>query len=389
MYEKSDQNRLDVVIVTGLSGSGKSTAIHVLEDLGYYCIDNLPVVLIPRFLELCESSLETLSRVAFGVDIRERDFLAAFPSVLEELRRDGYSVQLVFLDASEDVLARRFNETRRPHPLGAEAGLLPGIQKERRQLEDLRELADRIVDTTELNVHQLRDELRGVFEGADSSTGLRVQLVSFGFKFGVPNNVDMVFDVRFLSNPFFVDELRDLTGVDEAVAAYVLDRDETRGFVERMERSAQVHAAAAQERRSELFDRRGRVYGRASPLGGGGRAACGGTAGRRSPCPGPAQGHPAVSKKAEEVARRTVAIVNRLGLHARAATLFVQRASKFASSVAVRKDGETVDGKSIIGLMMLAAARGTTIEIETRGRDACEALDALAELVAARFEEPQ
>lgn len=234
MYDLPAQHRLDVVIVTGLSGSGKSTAIHVLEDLGYYCIDNLPVVLIPRFLELCESSLETLSRVALGVDIRGREFLAAFPSVLEDLHRNGYRLQLVFLDATDDVLVRRFSETRRPHPLGGDGGPLAGIQRERAELQELRDRADRIVDTTALTVHELRDELRGVFEAADSK-GLSLLLMSFGFKFGVPNNVDIVLDARFLSNPFFVDELRDLTGLDSKVAAYVLDRDETRGFLARVE----------------------------------------------------------------------------------------------------------------------------------------------------------
>ncbi len=234
MYDLPAQHRLDVVIVTGLSGSGKSTAIHVLEDLGYYCIDNLPVVLIPRFLELCESSLETLSRVALGVDIRGREFLAAFPSVLEDLHRNGYRLQLVFLDATDDVLVRRFSETRRPHPLGGEGGPLAGIQRERAELQELRDRADRIVDTTAMTVHELRDELRGIFEAADSN-GLSLLLMSFGFKFGVPNNVDIVLDARFLANPFFVDELRDLTGLDSEVATYVLERDDTRGFLARVE----------------------------------------------------------------------------------------------------------------------------------------------------------
>jgi RNase adapter protein RapZ len=234
MYDQPAHHRLDVVIVTGLSGSGKSTAIHVLEDLGYYCIDNLPVVLLPRFLDLCESSLETLSRVALGVDIREREFLAAFPSVLADLQRGGYRVQLVFLDAADDVLVRRFSETRRPHPLGGDGGPLAGIQRERQELQELRDRADRIVDTTALTVHELRDELRGIFEAGDAS-GLSLLLLSFGFKFGVPSNVDIVLDARFLANPFFVDELRDMTGLDEAVATYVLDRDETRGFLERIE----------------------------------------------------------------------------------------------------------------------------------------------------------
>jgi UPF0042 nucleotide-binding protein len=235
MYDLPARPRLDVVIVTGLSGSGKSTAIRVLEDLGFYCIDNLPVVLMPRFLELCESSLETLSRVALGVDIREREFLASFPSVLEELRRGDYRVQLVFLDASDDVLVRRFGETRRPHPLGGDGGPLEGIRRERQELGELRERADRIVDTTALTVHQLRDELRSIFETADSAGGLNLVLVSFGFKFGVPNNVDLLFDVRFLPNPFFVEELRNKTGIDEAVAGHVFDREEARGFVQRVE----------------------------------------------------------------------------------------------------------------------------------------------------------
>lgn len=235
MYDLPARPRLDVVIVTGLSGSGKSTAIRVLEDLGFYCIDNLPVVLMPRFLELCESSLETLSRVALGVDIREREFLASFPSVLEELRRGDYRVQLVFLDASDDVLVRRFGETRRPHPLAGDDGPLEGIRREREELEELRERADRIVDTTALTVHQLREELRSIFETSESAGGPNLLLVSFGFKFGVPNNVDLLFDVRFLPNPFFVDELRNKTGIDEPVAAHVFDREEARGFIERVE----------------------------------------------------------------------------------------------------------------------------------------------------------
>lgn len=235
MHDLPARHRLDVVIVTGLSGSGKSTAIRVLEDLGFYCIDNLPVVLLPRFLELCETSLETLSRVALGVDIREREFLASFPAVLEELQRGDYRIRLVFLDAADDVLVRRFGETRRPHPLGGDGGPLEGIQRERQELEGLRERADRIVDTTALTVHELREELRGIFETADAAAGLNLVLVSFGFKFGVPNNVDMLFDVRFLANPFFVDELRNKTGIEAGVAEYVLEREEARGFISRIE----------------------------------------------------------------------------------------------------------------------------------------------------------
>jgi UPF0042 nucleotide-binding protein len=222
---------LEVVIVTGLSGSGKSTAIRVLEDVGYYCIDNLPVVLIQRFLELCGNSQESIQKVALGVDIREREFFAAYPRALDELRRSGFRVQVLYLDAADDVLVRRFSETRRPHPLGGESGPLAGIHRERELLAGLREQADRILDTSTLTVHQLRDELRDVYRGLSKGDNLTVLLVSFGFKYGVPSDVDMVLDVRFLANPFFVDELRPRTGRDAVVASYVLEQDEARRFL--------------------------------------------------------------------------------------------------------------------------------------------------------------
>jgi UPF0042 nucleotide-binding protein len=226
---------LEVIIVSGLSGSGKSTAIHVLEDLGYYCIDNLPVVLIQRFLELCQSSLETINRVALGVDAREREFFRDYSRVLEELQQAGHRVEVLFLEATDDVLVRRFSETRRPHPLGGTSGPLAGIQRERQLLSGLRDRADRIIDTTALTVHQLRDELNEQFRDPANASVLTVLLVSFGYKFGVPTNVDMVLDARFLANPFFVDELRSLTGRDTAVAEFVFDRDEAREFAGRVE----------------------------------------------------------------------------------------------------------------------------------------------------------
>lgn len=228
-------SRLEVIIVSGLSGSGKSTAIHVLEDLGYYCIDNLPVVLIQRFLELCQGSPETINRVALGVDAREREFFRDYSRVLEELQQGGYRIVVLFLEATDDVLVRRFSETRRPHPLGGTSGPLAGIQRERQLLSGLRDRADRIIDTTALTVHQLRDELNEQFRDPATAGLLTVLLVSFGYKHGVPTNVDMVLDARFLANPFFVDELRPLTGHDAAVSEFVLDREETREFVRRIE----------------------------------------------------------------------------------------------------------------------------------------------------------
>jgi UPF0042 nucleotide-binding protein len=223
---------LGVVIVTGMAGAGKSTAIHVLEDLGFYCIDNLPVVLIPRFLELCETATEGISRVALGVDLREREFLRDYEVILGELRRQGRRVEVLFLDASDAVLVQRFGETRRPHPAAGDGGPLAGIAHEREQTASLRERADRIVDTSSLNVHQLRGELTRLYAAGLSERSLSLLLTSFGYKFGVPTDAEMVFDTRFLTNPFFVDELRERDGLDPAVAAFVLDRDETRRFID-------------------------------------------------------------------------------------------------------------------------------------------------------------
>lgn len=227
--------RLDVVIVTGLSGSGKSTAIHVLEDLGYYCIDNLPPVLIPRFLELCEHSLESINRVALGVDLRERQFFAEVPQVLDELRGGGYQIQILFLDASDDVLVRRFSETRRPHPVAGPSGPLDGIQRERALLVSLRERADRILDTSAWTVHQLRDELGGLYREAAAADLLTVALLSFGYKFGVPTDADMILDARCLTNPFFVEELRPHSGRDVEVSEFIFARAEAREFLARAE----------------------------------------------------------------------------------------------------------------------------------------------------------
>jgi len=244
---------LQVVIVTGLSGSGKSTAIRVLEDLGFYCIDNLPVVLTPKFIELCQNSEEQISRVALGVDLRERGFLADYPAVLDDIRRAGHRVEILYLDAADDVLVRRFSETRRPHPLAEGTNVAAGIRREREKLADLKGMADRIIDTSAYTVHQLRDELRsllGVVVGNEEA--MRVFLVSFGYKYGLPSDTDMVLDVRFLPNPFFVDELRPLGGTDTAVARYVLDRGETRRFLE--------HTMTFLDFALPLYEREGKRY---------------------------------------------------------------------------------------------------------------------------------
>jgi UPF0042 nucleotide-binding protein len=225
--------RLHLVVVTGLSGSGKSTAIHVLEDLGFYCIDNLPVALIPRFVELWEGSREEVRRVALGIDVRERHFLDQFPRVLEELRARGVAVEVLYLEASDDVLVRRFSETRRPHPAADGAALEDGIRRERERLRGLREVADRILDTSALTVHELRAALRDLLEpsGADRMT---ISMVSFGYKYGLPSDADLALDCRFLPNPYFVQELRHQIGTAPAVADYVLRREETQEFLQRV-----------------------------------------------------------------------------------------------------------------------------------------------------------
>ena len=227
------KDRLQLVVVTGLSGSGKSTAIHVLEDLGFYCIDNLPVALIPRVVELWESSQEEVRRVALGVDVRERHFLDQVPSVFAELRTRGVALEVLYLEASDDVLLRRFSETRRPHPAADGGSAADGIRREREKLRALREASDRIIDTSGLTVHELRAALRDLIERTDTGV-MTVALLSFGYKHGLPTDADLVLDCRFLPNPFFVEELRHRIGTDRAVADYVLGRDETREFLERI-----------------------------------------------------------------------------------------------------------------------------------------------------------
>ena len=227
------KERVQLVVVTGLSGSGKSTAIHVLEDLGFYCIDNLPVALIARFVELWESSQEEVRRVALGIDLRERHFLDEFPRVFQELRASGVELEVLYLEASDEVLVRRFSETRRPHPAAAGGGPADGIRREREKLRGLREIADRILDTSAFTVHELRGALRDLVERPEAGR-MTITLLSFGYKYGLPIDADLAFDCRFLPNPFFVEELRNRTGTDPAVAEYVLRREETEEFLRRV-----------------------------------------------------------------------------------------------------------------------------------------------------------
>lgn len=225
------QERLHVALITGLSGSGKTTALQVLEDLGYYCIDNLPAAFIPRFVELCEGSDE-ISRVAFGVDSRTREFLDQVPRALDEVRGRGHRVEMLYLEAGDDTLVRRFSETRRPHPLAEGSDIAGAIARERELLATLRAHADRVIDTSPYTAQQLRRELRAIFACEGQTGRLQVALVSFGYKFGLPADADLVWDVRFLPNPFYVEELRPLTGLDPAVGEYVLRHPATQQFLD-------------------------------------------------------------------------------------------------------------------------------------------------------------
>jgi UPF0042 nucleotide-binding protein len=241
-----------VVIVTGLSGSGRSTAIRVLEDLGFYCIDNLPVTLIPRFLELCEKSEEPITRVALGIDLRERVSLREYPAVLTELRNRGQRVEILYLEAADEVLLRRFSETRRPHPAAAGGGIEQGIRTERERLTGLRELADQILDTSALTVHELREQLRHLLTRAPTHTPLLVTVESFGYKYGVPTDADVMLDVRFLPNPFFVEELRAKSGKESEVTEFVLQKPETAKFL--------TQVSALFETTLPLYVREGKSY---------------------------------------------------------------------------------------------------------------------------------
>lgn len=225
---------LDIIVITGLSGSGKSFAIRALEDNGFFCVDNLPPLLIPRFIELCQGYQEEIMRVALGVDLRGGHFLQSWPQVLAAIRAAGHHVQVLFFDAADDVLLRRFSETRRPHPLAGKGSIQDGISRERQALEGMRALADKVIDTSEFTVHQLKREMEQQFCQIVNSRRMSIFLTSFGYKFGIPHDTDLILDVRFLPNPYFVNELRAKSGLEQEVADYVLKNEDTRIFLDRL-----------------------------------------------------------------------------------------------------------------------------------------------------------
>jgi RNase adapter protein RapZ len=228
---RSDSRQL--VILTGLSGSGKSTVLRAFEDMGFYCVDNLPVELIPIFAELHAAGEGDFARAALLVDAREGAQLAKLPALLKHLRRQ-HPIALVFIDAGEDALLRRYSETRRPHPLGKHLSVRESLGHERQLMEPIRKLADVVIDTSKFNVHELRHFITERFKNPDKRPML-VSMVSFGYRYGVPTDADLVFDVRFLPNPHFVPRLRKFTGQDPKVRNYIRSFPQTGEFLKRIE----------------------------------------------------------------------------------------------------------------------------------------------------------
>jgi len=221
-----------LVIVTGLSGAGKTQAIRCLEDLGFFCVDNLPPMLIPKITELCQQSLGKVNRVALVMDVRGTLFFDSLGEELRKLSEQGIKYELLFLEASDAVLVRRYKESRRQHPLEEDRSVLDAIRSERERLEELRGAANIIMDTSEMTVHDLKRKLKEKFSDQDNGAQFTVTLISFGYKYGIPLDADLVMDVRFLPNPNYVEELKNCTGLDQRVVEYMFAHEETKRFLQ-------------------------------------------------------------------------------------------------------------------------------------------------------------
>lgn len=220
-----------IIVVTGMSGSGKSTAVRALEDEGYYCIDNLPVRLFKQFVELIGKSGEQFKGIVLVADIRGRDFIKGYENAFKKIASGEHSIEILFFDALDEVLERRFSETRRRHPLSEVCSVSEGIRMERERLSGLRQLATRLIDTSELNVHQLKEYVLRIISGEVENNFFSVEVQSFGFRYGIPMESSIVMDVRFLPNPFFLPELKPLSGLDKAVSEFVLLQNATSEFM--------------------------------------------------------------------------------------------------------------------------------------------------------------
>jgi UPF0042 nucleotide-binding protein len=228
-------SKLRICIITGLSGSGKSTAIRALEDEGFFCLDNLPVTLLQTFIELVQKSSEKIKDVAIVIDIRSRDFADRGETFLKDLKDKGHNIEVIFLDATDEVLIRRFSETRRRHPALKHGTIEESIQYERQHLLAFRQLATIDIDTSELNVHQLKELIISIINGESSPRLFTLHFQSFGYRYGVPIDSDLVIDVRFLSNPYFVPELKSFSGLEKKVQDYVLTHTDTVEFLKRLQ----------------------------------------------------------------------------------------------------------------------------------------------------------
>lgn len=223
-----------LVVVTGLSGSGRSATLKAFEDMGFYCVDNLPLMLLSAFVEFAQRSEEAFQS-AIGIDIREKGFPERFPALYGELKSQGCAIELLFLDASDQTIVRRFSETRRPHPLArGTTPLLDGIRSERAALAEVKKLADRIIDTSDYTVHDLRQTIERHYAAGDAGRPMVITLLTFGYKFGVPYDLDLLFDLRFLPNPHFVPELRPYTGEDPRVREYIMSQPDSVEFLARL-----------------------------------------------------------------------------------------------------------------------------------------------------------
>lgn len=225
---------MHVVIITGLSGSGKSTSMRALEDIGFFCVDNMPVVLLPRFLKIQSDVSKGITQVAMVMDLREKGFLEKYMKVFTQLKNIGYGIEILFLDASDDALLHRFSETRRVHPLSIKGSVMEGINLEREKLAPLKRMADKVIDTTSLNVHQLKDTVQRHFISSSENQKMIIHVTSFGYRYGVPSDADIVLDVRFLPNPYFIEKLKHYDGHHPDVRKYVLESEESKIFIQKL-----------------------------------------------------------------------------------------------------------------------------------------------------------
>lgn len=226
---------MNIVIVTGMSGAGKSTALNVLEDEGYYCVDNMPIELIPRFAELAEGQQRGYDNIALGIDIRSGVTPYKMQDMLEEMSNRQYRYKILYLDASDEVLVKRYKETRRAHPLAKDDRVDKGIAIEREQMNFIRQRADYIIDTSQMLTRELKMELENIFVENRHYSNLFVTVLSFGFKYGIPSDADLVFDVRFLPNPYYIEELRPLTGNDKEIQDFVMSTDTAKQFLDKVD----------------------------------------------------------------------------------------------------------------------------------------------------------